>query len=231
MSAARLPAWHPDRRRRRIIFWRHGRTEWNSAGRFQGQEDIDLDATGRDQAAAAAWLLRNSSPTKIISSDLRRALDTAATLASVTGLEVDADRRLRETFLGDWQGLTFADIVDRFPAQMQMWNAGSVQVRPGGGETRAEMAERMAAGILEAVEDLDEDGTVVVVTHGGAARVGIAHLLGLPHEYWGVLSGLANCNWSVLEEVEGSAAEGRIRWRLTEHNAGTLPRPVTVQEG
>ncbi len=231
MSVPKFPAWHPDRERRRILFWRHGRTEWNSAGRFQGQEDIDLDATGRGQAFAAAELLRNSRPSKIISSDLRRARDTAQTLAGLTGLDVGTDPRLRETFLGDWQGLKFADIVDRFPDQMKEWNAGSVEVRPGGGETRAEMADRMASGILEAVEDLDPDGTLVVVTHGGAARVGIAHLLGLPYEYWGVLSGLANCNWSLLEEVEGSALEGKVRWRLTEHNAGTLPRPVTVQEG
>lgn len=231
MSRPTLPAWHPARKRRRIMFWRHGRTEWNSEGRFQGQEDIDLDATGRQQAASAAALLANSNPTRIVSSDLRRAFGTAQALASVTGLEVEVDSRLRETFLGQWQGLTFADIVERFPDQMDEWNAGSVEVRPGGGETRAEMAERMAGGILEAVDGLDADGTLVVVTHGGAARVGIAHLLGLPYEYWGVLSGLANCNWSLLEEVEGSALEGKLRWRLTEHNAGTLPQPVTVQEG
>lgn len=231
MAELKLPAWHPARTRRRIIFWRHGRTAWNSAGRFQGQEDIELDDAGKAQAAAAAQLLQGSGPTRIISSDLKRALDTAAALAGPTALDITPDARLRETFLGDWQGLTYPEIVERFPEQMDEWNAGSVESRPGGGETRTEMAARMAAAILEAVETLDSDGTLVVVTHGGAARVGIAHLLGLPSEYWGVLSGLANCNWSLLEEIEGSALEDRLRWRLTEHNAGTLPQPVTVQEG
>jgi glucosyl-3-phosphoglycerate phosphatase len=231
MAESKLPAWHPARTRRRIILWRHGRTGWNSEGRFQGQEDIDLDAAGKEQAAAAAHHLQNTSPARIISSDLRRARDTAAALATLTGTEIDTDPRLRETYLGQWQGLTFADITDRFPNEVQQWNAGSVEVRPGGGETRAEMALRMGESLREAAESLDPDGTVVVVTHGGAARVGIAHMLGLPPEHWGVLSGLGNCNWSMLEEVEGSALAGKIRWRLTEHNAGTLPRPVTVQEG
>lgn len=231
MSAHTLPAWHPARTRRRIILWRHGRTGWNSEGRFQGQEDIDLDSAGQEQAAVAARHLQHTKPSRIISSDLRRARDTAAALASLTGTDVETDARLRETYLGQWQGLTFADISDRFPDEVRQWNAGSVQVRPGGGETRAEMAVRMGQSISEAAESLEPDGTVVVVTHGGAARVGIAHMLGLPYEHWGVLSGLGNCNWSMLEEVEGSALEGKVTWRLTEHNAGTLPRPVTVQEG
>lgn len=231
MSEQKLPAWHPARTRRRIILWRHGRTAWNSEGRFQGQEDIELDEAGRQQAAVAAHHLQNTRPAKIVSSDLRRAHDTAIALAGLTGTGVDIDTRLRETYLGKWQGLTFADITDRFPDEVKQWSAGSVEVRPGGGETRAEMAVRMGECIGEAAEALGPDETVVVVTHGGAARVAIAHLLGLPPEHWGVLSGLGNCNWSMLEEVEDSALEGKVRWRLTEHNAGTLPRPVTVQEG
>ncbi|WP_051298403.1 histidine phosphatase family protein [Arthrobacter castelli] len=231
MSGQKLPAWHPARTRRRIILWRHGRTGWNSEGRFQGQEDIELDDAGREQAATAARHLQHTDPARIISSDLRRARDTAEALAQLTGTGVDTDARLRETYLGHWQGLTFATISERFPDEVEQWAAGSVQVRPGGGETRAEMAIRMGDSISEAAGTLGADETVVVVTHGGAARVAIAHLLGLPPEHWGVLSGLGNCNWSMLEEVEDSALEGKVRWRLTEHNAGTLPRPVTVQEG
>ena len=86
---------HADPGARRVIFWRHGRTEWNHAGRFQGQEDIDLDATGREQALRAAEVLETRHPSSIISSDLRRAADTAAALADLTGLLVSYDERLR----------------------------------------------------------------------------------------------------------------------------------------
>lgn len=219
-----------SRRRRKVVFWRHGRTSWNSAGRFQGQEDIALDEVGRQQAASAAALLAAIGPTRIISSDLERARHTAEALARVTGLSVAEDPRLRETHAGAWQGMTFAEINATYPDEAASWSSGAVHVRPGGGESRLEVSERMSAAVLEAVSRLDDGGTLVVATHGGAARVGIASLLGLPHDHWGVLSGLANCNWSLLEETD-SAENPLVNWRLTEHNAGTLPQPVTVQEG
>lgn len=227
----RLPFWHPERVRRRIIFWRHGRTEWNSLGRFQGQTDIALDAVGQEQATRAAALLQALAPTRIISSDLQRAHDTGLALGALTGLEVAPDPRLRETYAGTWQGLTFAQIGEQFPEEQANWTAGRVDVRPGGGETRVEVSQRVTDAVLEAAQGLEPDGTLVVATHGGAARVGIAQLLDLPHDHWSVLSGLANCNWSILEEIERTAAHDAVRWRLSEHNAGTLPQPVTVQEG
>lgn len=226
-----LASWDPARVRRRIVFWRHGRTDWNAQGRYQGQLDIGLDVTGALQAKAAARHLAAIGPTKIVSSDLSRARKTAEVLASLCNLPVTADARLRETYLGAWQGLTHREISQRFGDQLRSWHAGSVSTRPGGGENRMEMAQRMAQGILDAVAELGPNGTVVVATHGGAARVGIAHLVGLPHEHWGALGGLSNCNWSILEEDEAAGAADGPRWRLTEHNAGTLPGPDTVEEG
>ena len=72
--------------------------------------------------------------------------------------------------------------------------------------------ERVAAG-------LPDDGLAVVVSHGAAIRLGMARLLGIPEELWGVLGPLANCAWSLI-------GMGRTRWRVLEHNAGTLPEPV-----
>ncbi|MCZ2403931.1 histidine phosphatase family protein [Paenarthrobacter sp. Z7-10] len=246
--------------RRRIIFWRHGRTSWNAAGRFQGQTDIDLDDTGRAQADKSAALLAAVGPTRILSSDLARARDTATALANLTGLQVDTDQRLRETFAGSWEGLTFEEIGQRYPGDMLRWRQDDALVRAGGGETRVEVGERMRAAVLDSLSTLPSDGTLVLATHGGSARVGIARLLGLPYQNWQALSGLANCNWSVVEELAfeetapgqlihavgvevtdigagdvgrpaDAAAATQIRWKLTEHNAGTLPEPATVQEG
>ena len=145
-------------------------------------------------------------------------------MGQATGLPVHTDADLRETDIGEWQGLTVAEVARRWPSQLAAWRCGDVSVRPGGGETRLEVAARVVVGVRRGLDHLDGAGTLVVVTHGGAARVGIAALLGLPPDAWGALGGLANCCWSVL-------GEGDRGWRLLEHNAGTLPEPVVVEEG
>ncbi len=89
---------------------RHGQTEYNLRSRMQGQLDTELTELGRAQAVAAAEALAKRQPLLIVSSDLRRAYDTAVALAERTGLPVQVDERLRETHLGDWQGMTHAEI-------------------------------------------------------------------------------------------------------------------------
>lgn len=95
---------------RRLVMLRHGQTEYNAGSRMQGQLDTDLSDLGRDQAAAAAEVLAKRQPLLIVSSDLRRALDTAETLGTRAGVAVAVDKRLRETHLGDWQGLTHLEV-------------------------------------------------------------------------------------------------------------------------
>jgi probable phosphoglycerate mutase len=204
---------------RHIVFWRHGRTAWNAERRFQGQTDVPLDETGLTQAARAATSLARMRPHRIISSDLSRARATAEALAGLTGLTVDEDIALRETFAGEWQGLTRTELEERFGAELADWSAGS-EIRPGGGETRREVADRMVSSIDRALADVPPGQTLVVATHGGSARAAIGALLGLPIEHWAALGVLANCAWSVLEE---NASERGPRWRLQEYNAGSLP--------
>ncbi len=205
--------------RRRIVLWRHGRTAWNAERRFQGQTDIALDQVGVAQAQQAARVLAELSPTRIVSSDLVRARATAQELADLTDLRVRTDVGLRETHAGEWEGLTRAQIDERFPGQMSMWSADP-DIRPGGGENRREVAQRVLDAVDRALVGLAPDGTLVVTTHGGAARAGIGALLGLPAEHWAMLGVLANCAWSVLEE--GAGGHGP-RWRLAEYNAKSLP--------
>ncbi len=206
------------------MLWRHGRTAWNHVRRFQGQTDIALDDTGLAQARRAAALLAGLGPTAIVASDLQRAATTAAELAALTDLRVRHDARLRETFAGTWQGLTSDEIASAYADQVAAWDAGDAELRPGGGETRLEVAARMVAAIDEALAQLRTEGTLVVATHGGSARVAIGRMLGLAPQDWSALGGLSNCCWSVL-------VEGRRGWRLVEHNAGTLPQPVLTVEG
>jgi len=196
----------------RLVLWRHGQTRWNAESRFQGQSDIPLDAVGEQQAERAARLLTGLRPDGIVSSDLSRAMATAAPLARLTGLSVTTDKDLRERYGGLWEGLTDPEIRARFPAEHAAW-------RPPEGESSAAVAER-AGGAMERIAAGMAPGTlVVVVSHGAAIRLGAARLLGFPEELWGAVGPLANCAWSVL-------GRRRSRWRLLEHNAGTLPEPV-----
>lgn len=166
-----------------------------------------------------------------MSSDLGRALSTAEALAQFTGGQVKVDQRLRETFGGEWEGLTFAEIEARYPDDISSWQRDEPGIRAGGGETRVEVAQRMVAAILDGVQQLPDGGTLVVATHGGATRVALAKLLGLPEHLWRTLSGLSNCHWSVVE-TSVLAAEGAAvaQWRLLEHNVGTLPEPYEAPE-
>ena len=209
---------------RRIVLWRHGRTEWNATGRFQGQTDIDLDEIGRAQAWESARRLAALDPDLLISSDLRRTRDTMAALAEITGKPIQLDERLRETFAGEWQGLTGAEIASRYPEEYKAWRAGDPLLKVGGGETRQDVAERMATAVRDIAARLADDGLAVLTSHGGAARLGIAALIGMPLERFTNIGGLSNGSWSMLRDTDQG-------WVLVEHNAGTLPTPVVIEEG
>ena len=122
------------------------------------------------------------------------------------------DKDLRERFGGRWEGLTDSEIRARFPAEHAAWT-------PPDGETSAVVAHRAKAAMLRIADGMAPGALAVVVSHGAAIRLGMSELLGLPPELSGVLGPLANCSWSVIERR-------RDRWRLLEHNAGTLPEPV-----
>lgn len=185
---------------------------WNLEGRFQGQTDIALDEVGEGQAERAGRLLAALQPNAIVSSDLSRATATAAPLARLTGLEVALDKDLRERSGGAWEGLTNAEIRERYPAEYAAWV-------PPDGETSLAVAQRVTAALERVVAGMQPGQLVVVVSHGAAIRFGLGQLLGLGPELWGMLGPLANCSWSVIDRR-------RDQWRLLEHNAGTLPEPA-----
>jgi glucosyl-3-phosphoglycerate phosphatase len=186
-----------------------------------------LDATGLAQATAAAAQLAQLPPTAIVSSDLGRARVTAGRLAAITGLPVAVDERLRETFAGQWQGLAREDLLARHGDELAQWAGGS-DLRPGGGERRSEVAARMVGGIEDALAGMPSGGTLVVVTHGGAARAAVGQLLGLPVAHWAILGVLTNCAWSVL--TERTDAAGAVTWRLEEYNARSLPEAAAADD-
>jgi broad specificity phosphatase PhoE len=201
----------------RLILWRHGRTEWNAAGRFQGQMDPPLDEEGRNQAArAAAQLLAaglTAEGTVVVSSDLSRAAETGATLTALLGVPLHLDERLREHGLGAWEGLTRDEVAARHPDQYADWVAGR-PVHGRGGEEVADVTRRA----LAALADLPAAETAVVVTHAGTAGRLLEALLGLGVDHRRVFGPLGNCAWSELARQSG-------RWRLIRHNCWVGPVP------
>jgi broad specificity phosphatase PhoE len=130
---------------------------------------------------------------------------------------VTLDKDLRERHGGCWEGLTDAEIRERYPEAHATWT-------PPDGEPSTAVADRVAAALQRTAATAAElgtghDGLAVVVSHGAALRLGMSRLLGMPDELFGALGPLSNCSWSVLGVRYG-------RWRLQEHNAGTLPEPV-----
>jgi glucosyl-3-phosphoglycerate phosphatase len=178
----------------------------------------------REQAQDAARRLAALDPDLLVSSDLQRTRDTMAELAALTGRDILLDSRLRETYAGEWQGCTGAEIAGRWPDEFKAWRAGDPLLRVGGGETRQEVAARMAEAVTDICAKLPDDGLAVLTTHGGAARLGIAALIGMPLERFTNIGGLSNGSWSMLRDTEHG-------WILVEHNAGTLPTPVAIEEG
>lgn len=204
----------------RLIVWRHGNTDWNAGSRVQGQTDVPLNELGRQQAVDAAELLVRLRPEALVSSDLSRAADTAAALAALTGLSVTYDERLRERYFGAWQGLTMSEVQRTRPEEHAAWTAGA-DVIGGDVETLDDLGKRVAEALQSAADLVPAGGTVVVATHGAAARSGVGQLLGWPREQLRTLRALQNCHWV---ELTHDTTRG---WQIAAYNVGPFSdRPV-----
>lgn len=152
--------------RTHLLLARHGETDWNAVGRWQGHADPPLNAVGRRQAAALAARLSTAGIDIVASSDLRRARETAAIVATTLGLPVVEDSELREIDVGSWSGLTRAQVAERFPEGFARWQAGEIG---HDGETRDQLAARIERALLRLGGE-HAGRRVLVVTHGGAIR-------------------------------------------------------------
>jgi len=200
---------------RRLVLLRHGQTDYNVAGRMQGHLDSVLTETGRRQAIAVAPEVARMTPDLLISSDLRRAVDTADIVGAATGLPVKLDARLRETHLGQWQGRTVAEIEQDWPGAIATWRSDPTWAPPGG-ESRLDVVRRSRP----VVDELDEivtgpNATAVLVAHGGLIAGLASGLLALPTVCWPSIGGIGNCRWAAL-----ARRDDHPRWRLIGFNVG-----------
>lgn len=157
---------------RRIVLVRHGESLWNAERRLQGQADIELSDDGRRQSEELRPLIRALGPEVSVTSDLRRASETAAILGFGSAQH---DRRWRELTLGDWTGRRIADIRASDGERFSAWRTGAYT--PPEAEPYAEL-ERRVGEALRALAGSAGD-TALVVTHGGPIRATVASLLGV----------------------------------------------------
>jgi broad specificity phosphatase PhoE len=150
-----------------ILLARHGETDWNAVGRWQGHTDRPLTERGRHQAAELAERLADVELDAIYSSDLLRAVETAEPVAKRLGLRLQTLPELREVDVGTWAGLTRDEVAERFPDGFRRWS--DWQTGWENGETYDEMGERVVGAILRLAGEHPGE-RILVVSHGGAIR-------------------------------------------------------------
>ena len=194
-----------------LILWRHGQTDYNSQGRIQGRVDVPLNETGRDQARRAAEDIAALGPTRIVSSPLTRARDTAEALASLTGLSVEIDEGLAEKSFGDWEGLKAADIRKQGAALSGTWRAGG-DLPEFRIEGRRHTAERVGEALKAIVAGSQKDDVIVAVSHGAATNLGATYLLGMDAQQWFGLRGMSNCCYALLRTNKRPPGWAVVTW-------------------
>jgi 2,3-bisphosphoglycerate-dependent phosphoglycerate mutase/probable phosphoglycerate mutase len=180
---------------------------------MQGHLDSALTPVGWNQARFAVPALARFSPDLVIASDLRRATDTATVLTEAIGVPLRIDKRLRETHLGEWQGMTGAEVDAAYPGERDRWRTDAAWAPPGG-ESRVDVAGRAGEVVNDLLQPNSDVGdAVLLASHGGLIVALTAKLLGLPIEIWPSLGGIMNCHWVELGRRDG-------KWRLHAYNAG-----------
>jgi len=149
-----------------LFVLRHGQTAWNAEQRIQGQLDVPLDETGRWQAARLAQALAGEDIRAIYSSDLLRAHATATAIAEACGAAITNDSRLRERGFGVFEGHTYAEIEQRWPAEVSRWRRREPGAGPEGGEPLERFYERCVGAVTE-LAAAHPGQTIAIVAHGG----------------------------------------------------------------
>lgn len=162
-----------------LLLARHGRTAYNAEGRFQGQGAVPLDSHGRDQARSLAdRVAARGDVTRMVSSPITRALETAAIVAARTGLVPEVEPRLAETDCGSWTDRSYAEVVAEDPEGYEAFRRLALDFAAPGGETFGAQLERVLAAIA-AIRADDErtgrDGATLVVCHRNVLRLLLRH--------------------------------------------------------
>ncbi len=214
--------------KKRIILVRHGETDWNKQGRFQGQIDIPLNQNGKEQAKAARNFLKNIPIQKAFSSSLSRPRETAQIiLKEHPGIEISLKDKLKEIGHGKWEGKLESEIKSDWPDLLQAWKISPEKVQMPDGENIKEVSARSIKGWIEICNDLKNDETALVVAHDAVNKTILCHLLGLtPSEIWMIKQGNGGITVVNLADKEGEPDEIACL-NITSHLGGIIDSTAT----
>jgi len=210
-------------RKKRIILVRHGETDWNKQGRFQGQIDIPLNQNGKFQAKAASEFLKNNIIQKAFSSSLSRPKETAQIILNEhPGVEISLKDSLKEIGHGKWEGKLESEISSDWPDLLKTWKTSPEKVQMPDGENITEVSIRSISGWNEICKDLKNEETALVVAHDAVNKTILCHLLGLmPSKIWMIKQGNGGITVIDLSEEEGQPAQITCL-NITSHLGGII---------
>lgn len=198
---------------RRLVLVRHGESRWNAEARIQGQQCAGLSPVGHAQARITAAALASAYPGAVlVTSDLQRTVETIAPLELGLRRTARRDPLLRERSFGDWEGELRTEVASRDRLRWERWRAGEDLIAEVGGESAAQLADRVVPVLRELLAATAPGGVTIAVSHGGTIHHGLHRWLGLQP---GTLGGVANT--SVTEVI---AWDGRMvldRWNEVAH--------------
>ena len=181
-----------------VCLVRHGQSVSNAEGVWQGQGDSPLSDLGRTQVGALGAALLGQRYDMVLSSDLSRAAETA----KAAGVEVEHDRAWREIDVGDWEGLTMEQVVERFPEQIAALKDRRTFAM-GGGESWPQVFQRADASLLALRQRMPDGGRAIVFTHGGIIAALLSGLLGVRHQFPWPLGRMRNTGRTTLRFSDG----------------------------
>jgi len=185
----------------KLFLIRHGQTSWNVEGRYQGDQDIELNSTGIMQAGLAAKYLSRVGFSNIYSSPLSRTMETARIINRRRGLEIKVMQDLKEMDFGKWEGMKFEEINSTYNIDYQKWLDDPYRNRPTGGEDFQELTDRTTAAIDRIVAENSDGSSVAVSTHGGVILSLLVHWLQIPLDRWkSIIQRQAAINIAVIDK-------------------------------
>ena len=192
----------------RLLLVRHGHTDWNLEGRYQGRADTPLNGKGREEARLVGERLKSEGVDLIYSSDILRAYETAQIIAGALGKEISTLESLREVDTGAWTGLTWEEVKARFPEHFREWQADPWRVRRLGGEFYAHLYRR-SVGAARKVAESHPERCILIVAHGGNIKSIILDALGVEEDRALEVAsrmGLDNGSISIVDYGEGGVS-------------------------
>ncbi|MEX2324124.1 MAG: histidine phosphatase family protein [Nitriliruptoraceae bacterium] len=203
---------------KRLILLRHGESHWNAEGRIQGQSCAGLSGRGQEQARATARSFGAHYPGALIAaSDLQRTVETAEPIAEAVGGNIKQDERLRERHFGAWEGRLRRDVIEEDANRWQRFARGDEVMGEIGGETTPQLVDRCLPALRGWFDEMPDDETTIIVTHGGTIWHGTHALLRLPVPSLGMVHNAAAMHLVAFDD--------RIwieRWNDQSH----LPEPL-----